>query len=409
MKKKILFVDDEPNLLQGLQRMLRPLRQEWEMSFAQSGAEALKLLEQENFDVLVSDMRMPGMDGAQLLSEVQRRFPHVIRIVLSGHSDKEFVLKSVKAVHQYLSKPCDAETLKTVINRACALDQWPMDEGLKKIISQITVLPSLPSLYLEIVEALNSPEVSLLKIGQIISKDIGMTAKILQLVNSAFFGLPRRISNPAQAVTLLGTDLVKTLVLSINIFQQFDQKKIANVFLNDLWEHSFRTAAMAKKIAQAESQDQKLIDDAFTGGLLHDLGKPILMMNFPSPYKQIEELKRLRGISSWEAEKEVLGTQHSFVGAYLLRLWALPEAVVQAVAWHHSSAGVNSDFSPALATQAANIIDHQLNKAPEDQGNISEDREISGLADKFKLWREICAKSERNEKGGVENGTNSFC
>lgn len=411
MKKKILFVDDEPNLLQGLQRMLRPMRQEWEMSFAQSGAEALELLNQQKFEVIVSDMRMPGMDGVQLLTEVQRRYPHIMRIILSGHSDKEFVLKSVKTVHQYLSKPCEPETLKAVINRASSLDQWLAQESLKKLVSQITVLPSLPSLYLEIVEALNSPEVSLHKIGDIISKDIGMTAKILQLVNSAFFGLPRRISNPRQAVTLLGLDLVKTLVLSINIFQQFDQKRISTIILKDLWQHSFHTAVMAKNIAQAESQDQKIIDDAFTGGLLHDLGKPILLMNFPDQCKQIEEWKQQRQISSWEAEKEIIGTEHAIIGAYLLRLWGLPDSVVEAVAFHHSFFPERTDFTPLRASQAANIIAHMLANEQEYSPTISypDYWEKSGLIDKFQNWLEICKRVINYEKGGQENGTDSIC
>jgi|YelNatPaOPRAMG01_1025707.scaffolds.fasta_scaffold41225_2 putative nucleotidyltransferase with HDIG domain len=411
MKKKILFVDDEPNLLQGLQRMLRPMREEWEMSFVQSGAEALELLGQQNFDVVVSDMRMPGMDGAQLLAEVQRRFPQIIRIILSGHSDKEFVLRSVKAVHQYLSKPCEPETLKAVISRACSLDQWLAQDSLKKIVSQITVLPSLPSLYLEIVEALNSPDISLHKIGDIISKDIGMTAKILQLVNSAFFGLPRRISNPNQAVTLLGLDLVKTLVLSLKIFQQFDQKNISASILNNLWQHSFRTGVMAKKIAQLESQGQKLIDDAFTSGLLHDLGKPILLMNFPERYKQIEELKKQRQISTWVGEKEIIGAEHSIIGAYLLRLWGLPDSVVEAVAFHHSFAVDCPGFTPLLATQAANIITHLLNNPQEYSPDISNMDYWGklGLTDKFRNWIEICKKMDNPEEEGEENGTNFIC
>lgn len=117
MKIKILFVDDEPMVLQGLQRVLRPLRNEWETAFANSGQEALEKLSQEPFDVIVTDMRMPGMDGGQLLTRVKERYPHMVRIILSGQADKTMVMKSVKPAHQYLAKPCDDATLRASLQR----------------------------------------------------------------------------------------------------------------------------------------------------------------------------------------------------------------------------------------------------------------------------------------------------
>src|SRR5262245_37814840 len=99
--KKILFVDDEPNVLQGLERMLRSMRHEWEMQFAMSGPAALERLAEQTFDVIVSDMRMPGMTGAQLLTEVSQRHPHIVRIILSGQADQEDILRSVGPTHQY--------------------------------------------------------------------------------------------------------------------------------------------------------------------------------------------------------------------------------------------------------------------------------------------------------------------
>jgi len=113
-KKRVLFVDDEPRILDGRRRMLRSMRHEWKMSFAETGQEALAILANQPFDVVVVDMRMPGMDGVQLLSEVRKRH-QIIRIVLSGTADREAILRAVGLAHQYLSKPCDAETLKSVL------------------------------------------------------------------------------------------------------------------------------------------------------------------------------------------------------------------------------------------------------------------------------------------------------
>ena len=144
-EKRILFVDDEPNVLSGLRRMLRSMRREWFMAFAHSGLEALAMLDDTPFDIVVTDMRMPGMDGAALLKQVMHRHPKTVRIVLSGQADREEILRAVGPIHQYLSKPCDAETIKATLTRACALDGLLPDDHLKELISKMETLPSLPS------------------------------------------------------------------------------------------------------------------------------------------------------------------------------------------------------------------------------------------------------------------------
>ncbi len=194
-KKRVLFVDDEPKILEGLRRMLRPLRNEWEMSFVNSGQEALDILAQQPFDVIVTDMRMPAMNGAELLHEVRKRYPHMVRFVLSGQASQETMLRSIGPMHQYLSKPCDSGILKSTLTRSCQLRSILSNEKLHNLVSRIDWLPSLPSLYIEMVEELQKPEASTKILGKLISKDIAMSAKILQLVNSAFFGVRQHISN----------------------------------------------------------------------------------------------------------------------------------------------------------------------------------------------------------------------
>ncbi|MGO9689473.1 MAG: response regulator, partial [Syntrophobacteraceae bacterium] len=183
--KSILFVDDEPMVLDGLRRMLRGMRNEWEMEFVTNGHDALKILDTKRFNVIVTDMRMPGMDGCQLLNHVKELHPQLVRIVLSGHSDKDMILKSIGPAHQFLSKPCDAETIKTTVARVCSMREIMEDETLIKVVSAVESLPSLPEFYSEVVDEVNSAEGSLDRVGEIISRDSGMSAKILQLVNSA--------------------------------------------------------------------------------------------------------------------------------------------------------------------------------------------------------------------------------
>ncbi len=207
-KKQILFVDDEPLVLKGLQRSLRKMRAEWNTAFASSSKEALDILDQQPMDVIVSDLKMPEMDGMQLLTEVKNRHPHVVRIILSGHTEHEVTLRSVQYAHQNLTKPCDAEVLKQTLAKLFALRDILDNQSVKKIVSQIESLPSLPSIYSEIIEEMQSEDPSIKKISDTISKDLSMTAKILQVVNSVFFGLSRKISSPQGAVMLLGLETI---------------------------------------------------------------------------------------------------------------------------------------------------------------------------------------------------------
>lgn len=393
MKRRILFVDDEPKVLQGLRRMLRPMRNEWDMAFADSGEEALRVLAEAPFDVVVSDMRMPGMDGAQLLTEVMRRYPHIVRIVLSGHSEKECILRSVGPTHQYLAKPCDSAQLKSIIARACALRDLLSDELLRKLVSQMNTIPSLPETYVQIVEALQSEDVSIQKVGEIIARDVGMTAKVLQLVNSAFFGIRRHVSDPAQAATLLGADTLKALVLSVHIFSQLDHARVEGFNLERLWNHSLATGALAKRIAAAEDCSKEARDHALLAGLVHDAGKLIIAANLPERYGPVMELVRTEGLSVWEAERRVLLTTHAEIGAYLFGLWGLPDPIVEAVAYHHCPPECCGDgFTPLTAVHAANALEHEQDEpappadaAPLDTAYL----ERLGLQERVPVWREL--------------------
>jgi len=333
--KRILFVDDEPRVLDGLKRMLYPLRAEWQMAFVSSGHEALRSLSEAEYDVLVTDVRMPGMSGIELLSEVVKRYPQVVRLVLSGTADQELTLRSVTLAHQYLVKPCDAAKLRATVERAFGLRVMLEDRALKQLVSRIHSLPSIPATYLNLMEALQSPEVSPKDIGRIVSQDIGMTAKILQLVNSAFFGVCRRITNPAEAVVYLGIDTVRALALTVSVFSQFDTRRAPGFSIETLRDHSLAVAALAKPVARSLGLPPAAVDDAFVGGLLHDLGKLVLVCNYPEQYETATQEARQEQIPDRDAESRIFGTSHAEVGAYLLWLWGLPDPVTEVVANHH--------------------------------------------------------------------------
>src|SRR5581483_2981795 len=143
--KRILFVDDEPKVLDGLQRMLYPLRNDWEMVFVASTQEALECLAKSEFDVLVTDVRMPEMAGMQLLAEVVERYPKVIRMILSGSVEQEMTLPSVMLAHQYLIKPCHPDTLRSAVERVAKFKVMLDDPQLRLVISKTQSLPSIPA------------------------------------------------------------------------------------------------------------------------------------------------------------------------------------------------------------------------------------------------------------------------
>jgi putative nucleotidyltransferase with HDIG domain len=363
MKRTILFVDDEPNILMGLKRMLRPMRDKWDMLFANSGREALDILSQTRADAVVSDMRMPGMDGPELLRRVQREHPDTIRFALSGYSDQEMIGQSIAPTHQYLTKPCDAEQLISALERAIDARGLVHNRHVLEKIARIEHLPVLPEVYNRISLELAKGDPSPKEIGEIIAKDVGMSANILKLVNSAYFGLPRHIAAPQQAVIVLGVGVIRSVILSLHIFKNFEAAGRQNFSLPMLWGHSMRTAAMTRTIAARQRLDKDNADHAYIAALLHDVGKLLLDAHCPEECDRIYAEVRAQNRRVADVEKEVLGLTHAEVGAYLLGLWGLPDPVVEAVARHHDGGpGGPAPRNPTVddIVHFANILDHDI-------------------------------------------------
>lgn len=396
--KHLLFVDDEPKVLQGLQRQLRVMRHEWEMSFVESGPQALEFMQTAAVDVVVSDMVMPVMDGAELLGQVMKRHPQTVRLVLSGHADRESVLRLAGPAHQYLSKPCNAEELRCAIARALAMRDLLANENLKRLASQVRSLPTLPTLHSQLTEELRKEEPSVERVGEIISRDIAMTSKILQLVNSAFFGLPQQVGNVTEAVVHLGLATIRSLVLSVQVFSQFDSRTCQCFSIEDLARHCWRTAVAARRIAQSVRADVKVDDQCFLAGLLHDVGYLVLATGLPQDYGRIVKLAREQERPVWECERQEFGATHAELGAYLLGLWGFATPVIEAVALHHRpSAAAGHGFSPVLAVHVADALVHGQDKAIPETAGLELDLELLatlGLQDRLEQWKAKCLPAE---------------
>lgn len=398
---RIIFVDDEQRVLDGIRRILYPMREEWRMSFAASGSEALEVMARDRFDMIVTDVRMPGMDGTELLSRVRELHPGVIRVVLSGQSDRNLALRTAVSAHQYLSKPCDADSLKLTIARAVALKAAFTDPALQALVAAAGPLPSIPTLYVELMKSLDDPDVCAQDVANIIAKDQAMTAKILQLSNSSFFGLRRRISDPRDAVLYLGLETLRSLALTVKAFAKFSVRPGSRFSIDDLGKHAMLAGTLARKIAGAEKLSRPEVEDAFMAGLLHDIGKLVLLSAAPEKFDRAMRLAEVKGISRRDAEQAIFGTTHSEIGTYLLWLWGLPDSVVEAVAYHHRPGACPSQkLGPLTAVHAANALareDAGATAAAPILGLEMEYLDRLGLTGRIPVWRGLMEQTAREQ------------
>jgi HD-like signal output (HDOD) protein/CheY-like chemotaxis protein len=391
--KRILFVDDEPNVLEGLRSLLRRQRKEWQMNFVTSGAAALEEMLAAPYDVIVSDMRMPQMDGATLLKKVQQDYPHVVRIVLSGQTEQEVSRRMVHVAHQFMSKPCDGRDLQQSIERACNLQALLEHPALRQAVGQIGQLPIKPSVYSKLVQVLENPNSSMADAAAVIERDIGTSAKILQVVNSAFFGLPQRVGDIKSAVSYLGLEMVKMLSLSVEMRQsQVGIPVIRGFSLDAMMDHGLLAGRIAKRLMQS---DRVRAQDAFSGAMLADAGVLVLMSRLPEVFQDIVDKTQASGRPFWEIELEVLGVTHAEIGAYLLGIWGLPYGIVEAVAHHHGPTRAGStalDVTTAVHV-AACLAEELLPANPMHIGPGSrletELMDRLGLTASLPAWREM--------------------
>jgi putative nucleotidyltransferase with HDIG domain len=395
--KTVLFVDDDPALLEVTELLLSGMRDKWDMRFVQSGEQALKIFAEGSVDAVVSDMCMPRMSGAELLNEVMEKYPRTIRFVVSGYADMESVISCVGGTHQFLAKPCTGDVLQNALSRALDMENRVNSEQIQALVAQLKTVPSLPALYFDILKQLRSPDAPVERIGALISNDPAMTVKILHVVNSVFFGLGRQITDPTDAVIQLGLETVKSLVLSLHLFSQFESNPATKIEVEKLHHHSLATATTARQIARFAKRDARFSDTCFTAGLLHDIGRLILAANLSEKFAEATTRARENKELLAEAEQAVFGASHAEVGGYMLGLWGLPTPVVEASAFHHSpGASGNRDFSPLTVVHIADAFTHEGEKDADgiaarlDESYLTE----VGIWSKLPEWRERLAETQ---------------
>ena len=391
-KPSILFVDDEKNLLQGLQRSFYSMRSSCTLRFAEGGRQALEMLAQAPADIVISDMRMPNMDGVELLGQVQKVAPQAVRIILSGNSDHGMVRRTVHGAHQFLSKPIAVENLKAVLLRTIALRGMMANPEVIARIGRLNHLPTHPRLLSAVRQELEKADPELKKVGAAISRDIGMSARLLQLVNSAFFGLARRIVDPIEAMELLGVTLLKALLLED--FVQTDGAGVPDGEADRLWRHSLRVSAMTAGILTAEQAPKNLVETGRTAGVLHDAGR-LLLRSLPGSVPEPPSDDPGFIDEAIDEERRVFQVTHAEVGAYLLGIWGLPDELVEAVAWHHQPAKI-PEGKGTLVPVAVHFADAFSRRGSGEPRFDLESLRKLGVEARLPAWTDLCKTIEGN-------------
>lgn len=351
--KRILFVDDDLRFLEALRVALLSRAAGWIMTFVESGARAIEELERSPQDVLVADVRMPAMDGAQLLLTVRERWPDTVRVVLSGGAGLGDVVRLLPVAHQYLSKPCPAKRLEEVIERSLDLKAMLSKPELRALLGSADRLPAQPRVFARLQVAMANEKINAHELSRIIVADAMVTAKVLQIANSAFFAPARRVTSIEQAVTYLGFPAVRNIAVCAEIFaHQADNGPAATLNLERLQQHANRVAAVVHALTAGGVWNA----DAVLAALLHDIGYWVLRQACRRELEEAVQMANSDRVPMHEAETRVLGASHAEVGAYLLGLWGLPYPVVEAVAHHHRPEGVRLgkfDVVAALAVAMA--------------------------------------------------------
>ncbi len=397
---RILFVDDEPKILASLRRMLRRVRGEWDAVYANSGLEALDVLSEQRCDVIVSDIRMPHMTGVELLQEVRRRYPHMVRMVLSGQASRESVLGAARPIHQYLPKPCSFEKLKSSVDRIVALSRAVADDELHAIICGLESLPSLPENHDRLIEYLQHPDVSRNTVAPLIRRDVGMGGKLIQLLSSGFFGPPQNIADPGETVQLIGLDIFRSLVIDIKIFRRCDEQTVETLDLRRQWQKAHEMARCATMVAKSFDADATLCSAACNAAYLHGIGRVLLAKRFGDRYVRLREQYGENPRELAHAEARELGVTHGQAAAYLAGLWGLSPSVIQAIRWLDipSEAPPEEQFSPLTAAHIGCALIHGPDgHHPLDEAYLAP----LGLDDRIARWQQEWTEKQNTEVSHV--------
>lgn len=357
MKKRICFAGFGEEEFEALQPSLVTLDGVWDCVFSPDAASALDAMAAAPCDATVANLTARGINDSELLQQAAIRHPRTLRFVLGDVMDRELIVNCMGVAHQFISRPWKPPELVSIIERSLALDAWLSNDKLRAFVPRLGKLPSLPATYFEVLKKAESPDSSVDSIAEVIARDPALTVRLLQMVNSPACGLTEKITSPTQAVSRLGLETVKALVLCLQLFSQSDPVPGASFSLDQLWHHSFSVAKIAGKIIQHSIASERMASDSYTAGLLHNIGQIVLATNLSKEYSVVVETARKRKCPLQEVELEQLGVTSNQVGSYLLGLWGMPLPLVEAAALYHAPASATAvEFTVLTVVHIANVL-----------------------------------------------------
>ncbi len=390
--KSILLALADP---QALVDITQALGAGWEATPVCSEADALAQLERRSFDAFLVDFNLGSPDASQLLSQALERRPEMTRFLLAYEADLALVAAYVTGPHEILPKPVEPVSLKSRIENSLAPADAQGAPSADDPGADADAAPAVPPIYSEVLKALESPGITDRQVGEIIAGDAALTSELLRLTDSTGPGLSRHITDPAAAVSALGLETVKALVLARRFLAEHSQLRPGYLSLEKLWQHSVQVAQLARDLVLYETKDRVLAGEALVAGLLHDLGKVVLATNFDDLYGRVHSLARKQPVPLWDIETEMFGANHGEIGACLVGMWNLPGSVVQAAAFHHEPPlGEHQSLTPLAAVHIANVLEHECQ--PRDEFRVAPVMSPAflneiGLLQRLPVWRAVFA------------------
>jgi len=399
--RRILFVEGDAILREQLKTCLSSLSVQWPSEVASASDEALSALAAGRFDGVAAAFSRDDASGLEFLRRVGETAPEKTQLLMAHDEDRVLVLKQVGLPPHFLPRPANSTELSHGLERSFQLTRWMSGSAIRALLTRMVNLPAVPSLYAQVMRELRSDDPSIETVGKLIAQDPALTAKMLQMVNSPVFALGRPISEAVDAVTFLGAERTKALILMASLSLHGSLTPCEGFSQESFWQHSLTVATLGRMLALKELKDASLADVCFTAGLLHDIGKLLFASNLPQEYSAAIASAKARGIGLHQAELETFGVTHGQLGASLLGTWGLPLPVLEAIAWHeHPSATDTPGVSAVTLVHAANVLEYEKrgvsepDYAPQFEMSYLDDLD---LGDRLNKWRALCGCPARME------------
>ncbi len=350
---RVMFVDDEPRVLDGIRRNLRSHQHVWDMQFVDGGPAALAAMAAQPVDVIVADFRMPGMDGGQLLRTVRDQWPDTGRLMLSGHTDADDLLKVVSVAHRLLDKPCSRVDLVAAIEQALWLREAFDGEAIRAEISGIDALPWVSGTLARLRAVVDRSGSNAHDIAAVVQSDIALTIKVLQLANSSLFGGGGEITSVDQALIRLGLRTIRSISLMLELATPVRQGDATSAWLDRVNAHASLSAKIAARLVRSDQAA-----DAFSAALVAECGQLVFALCRPAAFERVLGAPDLHGGAAANLERDEFRVTHAQAGAYLLSLWGIPTTIVEAVATHdlRPSVELSVPMSVPDAVRVARVI-----------------------------------------------------